>query len=362
MDAEPQFHGKSCGHAYALCAGSSLLVLLAGAPLQLWSVPVGLAWTEFLILLPAILYVRKKGVGVVRGLAWHPVAAGVAMRSVELGVTAWGVAGALYYLVSHPIFGDPPRSTAMLAQSWPHLLVLLLVGAFLPGICEEALFRGAIFGILQRKTAWKAVIISAALFAIYHLNPWNLIPAFFLGVLFGVMRTRTGSAVPSMIAHACCNATAFTVAFLAGEVKDGSLAPLVFGVPSLLFGFAAWEFCRHTRPFVPGISPLANVPAALPRRFWLVVGLVVVIIVGLLVALRVALHKPRSKAAAKKVTKDESVSTPALPAMHDFSSEQFVIPSRDSRTQVYGKIVLLQTNAVKCCSPAMFPDVRKVPG
>jgi membrane protease YdiL (CAAX protease family) len=283
-----------------------LSILVAGAPVQFVSLPLGLAWTEFLILLAALLYVRRKGLLAAAALGWKPVTLGIALRAAVLGITAWGIAGALYYLVSCPLFGEPPGAGGMSPRSVPQWLLLLVVGAILPGICEEALFRGAIFGVLQRKTPTRAITISALLFAVYHLSPWNLLPAFFLGVLLGKLRERTGSIVPGMVAHACSNATAFTVAFLAGENKDASHAAIVLGVPSLLFGVAAWEFARHTKLFQPPASPLAEVPAALSRRFWLALGLVILLAVGLLVVLRTTIemqkHRtPRSNASATTI-------------------------------------------------------------
>jgi len=110
------------------------------------------------------------------------------------------MAGALYLLVSRRsleilrLRSDGGAECAIVAE------IAGRPGA--AGICEEALFRGAIFGLLQRKSTAKAIIISAALFAVYHLNPWNLVPLFFIGVLFGLLRARSGSLVPGMVAHA----------------------------------------------------------------------------------------------------------------------------------------------------------------
>lgn len=279
---------RSCAQAYVLCAASLLLISVVGLPLQLWSFPLGLAVTELLILLTAVLFVRVKGLGVVEALALHPVTAGLAVRSVVLGVTAWGMAGALYLFVSRPIFGNPPSYDPMEVRSVPQLLLKLLVGAVLPGICEEALFRGAIFGVLQRKGASKAILISAALFAVYHLNPWILAPVFFLGVLLGMLRARTGSLVPGMIAHASVNAATFIIGYaISGTGEEGCAPPLVIGA-SVLFVLAAIEFLRHAGCLRPACSPLAALSAGLSWRMGLAsVGALVVFIGGVRLCVRI---------------------------------------------------------------------------
>ena len=57
----------------------------------------------------------------------------------------------------------------------------------------------------------KAICISAAFFAVLHMNPWQAIPAFILGLLFGYVYYRTGSLKLTMLMH-CVNNT-FAVIF-----------------------------------------------------------------------------------------------------------------------------------------------------
>ena len=51
-----------------------------------------------------------------------------------------------------------------------------------------------------------AIVISAAFFAILHMNPWQAIPAFCLGLLFGFVYYKTGSLKLTMLMH-CVNNT-----------------------------------------------------------------------------------------------------------------------------------------------------------
>ena len=88
---------------------------------------------------------------------------------------------------------------------------LLCVSIFAP-LCEEWLCRGMVLrGLLSHKmNPALAIVISAFFFAFIHLNPWQAIPAFLMGCLFGYVYYRTGSLKLTMLMH-CVNNT-FAVA------------------------------------------------------------------------------------------------------------------------------------------------------
>lgn len=255
---------KGVGQAYVLFATSLLLVLTIGSVAQLASLVFGLAFTELaLILLPAILFVRWKRLPIAGGLRWRRVPAPVALLSVAVGVTGWGMAAAIQHLTV-PILGEAPGMPGVQLTSMPQLLLMLVVGAVLPGVCEEALFRGAIQGVLRRRGTAKAVVITAILFGVYHMNPWSLVPAFFLGLVFGTMTARTGSVVPSTLAHVANNATAFIVGFALADQPDAT-ARVAMAVLAAAFCVLFAVFWRRTRDAAPAPPALAAVPAGLPR-------------------------------------------------------------------------------------------------
>ncbi len=83
---------------------------------------------------------------------------------------------------------------------------LLSVSVFAP-LFEEWLCRGLVLrGLMSKMNPTGAICVSAAFFAILHLNPWQAIPAFILGLLFGYVYYRTGSLKLTMLMH-CVNNT-----------------------------------------------------------------------------------------------------------------------------------------------------------
>lgn len=97
-------------------------------------------------------------------------------------------------------------------------LMVFLVGALVPAVCEEVTFRGLIqTGLRRSYGARHAVVWSGFLFALLHLNPWNFLGLWFLGVFLGYLRERTGSIRPAIILHMLNNAFALIVFSLQDE-------------------------------------------------------------------------------------------------------------------------------------------------
>jgi sodium transport system permease protein len=87
----------------------------------------------------------------------------------------------------------------------PWALVLVLV--LLAPVCEELAFRGFILtGLRQRFHPWTAILLSSLLFAVSYLNVFQFLPTFILGVVLGVVATRSRSVLPGMLFHLGYNA------------------------------------------------------------------------------------------------------------------------------------------------------------
>jgi membrane protease YdiL (CAAX protease family) len=93
----------------------------------------------------------------------------------------------------------------------PVWITLISVSVFAP-LFEEWLCRGLVLrGLLQKMSPAGAICVSAIFFAVLHMNPWQAVPAFILGVLFGYVYYKTGSLKLTMLMH-CVNNT-FAVIF-----------------------------------------------------------------------------------------------------------------------------------------------------
>jgi membrane protease YdiL (CAAX protease family)/tetratricopeptide (TPR) repeat protein len=116
------------------------------------------------------------------------------------------VAPALTHLPpGHP--RNAPFIEQMLMAS-PPLAVLAVV--ILAPLAEEILFRGLLFGAMERKCGKWAILWSALAFAAAHFDPYYFVPLVALGTLFGWARWRSGTIWVSALMHMLNNAFAIS--------------------------------------------------------------------------------------------------------------------------------------------------------
>jgi len=81
-------------------------------------------------------------------------------------------------------------------------LALVFMICVTPAICEEIAFRGYIQTYFARDFSDnKAILISSVLFSVMHFSVLSAPYLLVAGVLFGWVRTKTGSLYPSMFIH-----------------------------------------------------------------------------------------------------------------------------------------------------------------
>jgi len=125
----------------------------------------------------------------------------------------------------------------ILKDRWGYLTIGLLAP-----LAEEIVFRGAALRSLlaSRLSPLAAIVISALLFAVAHLNPAQMPHAFLVGLLLGWMYWRTGSILPGMAYHWANNSAAYVLyAFYPNPDRCSSC-------------------CRHSTSCICGCGMLTN--------------------------------------------------------------------------------------------------------
>jgi membrane protease YdiL (CAAX protease family) len=78
----------------------------------------------------------------------------------------------------------------------------VIIMGIIPGLMEELFFRGIILDGLNRNySKRKAIIISALLFGIVHLNPWQFYGGFIIGLISAWVCINTNSILLSIYIH-----------------------------------------------------------------------------------------------------------------------------------------------------------------
>lgn len=104
----------------------------------------------------------------------------------------------------------------------PVWITLISVSVFAP-LFEEWLCRGLVLrGLLQKTNPAAAISVSALFFAVLHMNPWQALPAFMLGLLFGYVYYKTGSLKLTMLMHCVNNTLAVVFSKIPGLAEADS--------------------------------------------------------------------------------------------------------------------------------------------
>ncbi len=92
--------------------------------------------------------------------------------------------------------------------------------AVIPAIVEEMLFRGYLQSrLLRRMPPAAAILISASIFAVAHVDPLHALGVFPLGIWLGIVAWRSGSILPAMLGHFVNNLLGFVGAQMADGVE-----------------------------------------------------------------------------------------------------------------------------------------------
>ena len=108
-------------------------------------------------------------------------------------------------------------------------------------LLEELFCRGIILrGLLHHTTPAKAIFWSALMFGVMHLNPWQAIPAFLLGLLMGWIYWKTRSLWIVIFIHFINNGFSYFITILFPEIPaDFGFADVIPGNYYYLIYFLA---------------------------------------------------------------------------------------------------------------------------
>ncbi|HVU54359.1 MAG TPA: type II CAAX endopeptidase family protein [Puia sp.] len=130
---------------------------------------------------------------------------------------------------------------------------LLLIGAPIAGVVEEAAFRGYMQGPIEKRCGMPvAILITGTMFAVAHLDfTWVLWPYYVaVAALYGMITHMTGSILPSIVLHTSGN--------------------LYSNLDLWLSGHAEWQAPARAAGLIRGMD----------KEFWMLAGASVICVVA----------------------------------------------------------------------------------
>jgi len=184
-------------------------------------------------------FLKKKEEGTVKYLMKPKDSAVVLLLIVATVALQWGVTSPIGTSIPMPeMFKEMFREMAEQMNNGYGLLAVAVMAPFF----EEFIFRGVMLdGLLKRKSTWAAILISAALFGLVHLNPWQFVAAMVIGTFAGWVYARTRSLIYCMIIHFTNNFGASVVMYFNEDAAsmDAELQEMYGGVTNMYVIIAA---------------------------------------------------------------------------------------------------------------------------
>lgn len=218
-----------------------------GSVLQVANPAFGISFGElFFFAGLTLLLVRGQNFDRISFLALKPPSGRVLAASFVAAVAGFFVAGGINAInrwIVGPEIASRYDLTGLFQVRSPAEGILLVVGvALLAPLGEELVFRGYLHRVLgARMGVARSLWITSVLFAVIHFNPASVLALLALGVVFAVLRARSGSIWPAVLAHAVQNGTssALVLTGLAEESPDelpvaGGLLLIAVSLPFLL--------------------------------------------------------------------------------------------------------------------------------
>lgn len=113
---------------------------------------------------------------------------------------------------------NPLLQLALESQDFTALGIFYVTAAIAAPLFEEVLFRGFLLPSLTRYIpVWGAILASAALFAAAHLSLSEILPLTALGIVLGVVYTRSRNLLAPILLHSLWNSGTLLSLFLLGS-------------------------------------------------------------------------------------------------------------------------------------------------
>lgn len=165
-----------------------------------------------MMLFPLLFAIRKGKKGMLKN-SIHS-SRNIPVDSNSFGQTGWVLSALLLAimticasLVMDPLNSIMPEPWDWVRQSLETLIngpkaAAVISTVILAPLLEELLCRGIILrGLLKHTSAFMAIFWSALIFAVIHLNPFQALPAFLLGIFMGWTYYKTGSLKLTILMH-----------------------------------------------------------------------------------------------------------------------------------------------------------------
>lgn len=126
------------------------------------------------------------------------------------------------------------------------LIFSLFFLALLPAVCEELLFRGAIFNCLRTHSRTFAIVMSSLCFAVFHMSGYQFIYPILFGLLLGLIMDKWGNIWYCILTHFFNNALVLVSNYISSaEIGAPNTTQIILSVVcSIVFALGIIGFSK----------------------------------------------------------------------------------------------------------------------
>lgn len=193
-----------------------VFLLLMGSRIT-FGIIVNLLVSEGIIIIPALLFLLFSKSRWSEALGFHKIRISSALMIVLftfLVMPLTTVLNAVSMLFTENAVASMEEE--ILGVAFP--VMLFMIGIFGP-FCEEFVFRGVIYrGYLKSGSKFRAILLSALLFGLMHMNVNQAIYAFAIGILLALLMEATGSLWAPALCHMIFNSAQVCLMYVSTKV------------------------------------------------------------------------------------------------------------------------------------------------
>ena len=167
---------------------------------------------------PAVAYLFGQRISVKDGLMLHAIGWKEWLLLIPLALCVNQLAEFVNAFSQLFTVNTISESMTELVITYPFPLAFFTI-AVVPAICEEILCRGVLYRGYRNCGRWVAIVLTAFLFGMMHMNLNQFFYAVVLGVIFALVNEITGSILPSMCLHLYINGRSVILLYL--SVTEG---------------------------------------------------------------------------------------------------------------------------------------------
>ncbi len=197
----------------------------------------GLAFSQLVVLAPLALGgVWFFGAPLKRTLSLYAPSLRNVALAVVAGLAMPGLGQLVQWVLSFVVVMNEGSMEALLELRGYPIWATIFVGAVLPGVCEELLFRGSLFGLLRTRVGFGIALgVTSLMFGFLHADLVRIVITGVLGLMLGWALSKAGSLVIPMIMHALNNGVAFSTLYVDADAwMPAAGSPVFLAVSSVL--------------------------------------------------------------------------------------------------------------------------------